>query len=218
LIDAQRAVSGVAHSSTQYTQEFTMKHLVKITAVSTLALMAGFTNAADTTAQQVEIYFGTVPSVTDAAQLAAVPVPNAANRSGAKAALAAAGPAPALSSLQISNLGSSNVGWEGIAAAQTTTTYDHGGAQLRVVTDEFGYGNVPVARYNGSVLPSSTNYLTQTICWNGSAYVLPCSAGQTVVGWRKYWNLDGKQNGLFSYQNTSTNSPFNTLSDSISIL
>ena len=132
-----------------------MKNFVKITVVSALALMAGFTHAADTTAQQVEIYFGTVPSATDAAQLATVSVPSAAKRSGAKAALAAAGPAPALSSLQISNVGSSNVGWESITAAQTTTIYDHGGAQLRVVTDEFGYGNVP-------------------------AYVLPCSAGQTA--------------------------------------
>jgi hypothetical protein len=195
-----------------------MNHFVKTTVVSALAFMAGFAHAADTTVQQVEIYFGTVPSSTDAAQMATVPVPSAANRSGAKAALAAAGPAPALSSLQISNVGSSNVGWESITAAQTTTVYDHGGAQLRVVTDEFGYGNVPVARYNGSVLPTSANYLTQTICWNGSAYVLPCSAGQTVVGFRKYWNLDGKQNGSYSYQNTSTNSPWNTLSDSISIL
>ena len=195
-----------------------MKHLVKITAVSALAFMAGFAHATDTTVQQVEVYFGTVPSASDAAQLATVPVPNPVARSGAKAALAAAGPAPALSYLQITNVGSSNVGWEAIAASQTTTAYDHGGAQLRVVTDEIGYGNVPVARYNGGVLPASANYLTQTICWNGSAYVLPCSAGQTVVGYRKYWNLDGKQNGSFSYQNTSTNSPWNTMSDSISIL
>lgn len=111
-----------------------------------------------------KVFRSSVPSSTDAAQMATVPVPSAANRSGAKAALAAAGPAPALSSLQISNVGSSNVGWESITAAQTTTVYDHGGAQLRVVTDEFGYGNVPVARYNGSVLPASANYLTQTIC------------------------------------------------------
>ena len=98
-----------------------MNHFVKTTVVSALAFMAGFAHAADTTVQQVEIYFGTVPSSTDAAQMATVPVPSAANRSGAKAALAAAGPAPALSSLQISNVGSSNVGWESITAAQTTT-------------------------------------------------------------------------------------------------
>jgi hypothetical protein len=126
--------------------------------------------------------------------------------------------AAGLSYLQVSNVGSSSVGWETISASQATTAYDHGGVQLRVATTEIGYGNVPVARYNGSVLPSSANYLTENICQSGSTYVIPCAVGQTIVGFRKYWNLDGKQNGSFTYQNTSTNSPWNTVNDSISIL
>ncbi|WP_083799637.1 DUF4879 domain-containing protein [Lautropia mirabilis] len=41
--------------------------------------------------------------------------------------------------------------------------------------------------------------------------------GQSVVGYRRYWKLGGNQRGAFSYQNTSMNSPWNTMSDSIYI-
>lgn len=41
--------------------------------------------------------------------------------------------------------------------------------------------------------------------------------GQAVVGYRRYWKLDGNQRGTFFYQNTSMNSPWNTMSDSIYI-
>lgn len=194
-----------------------MPPLIKTTVISVLALMAGSTHAADATARQLDIHFGLVPGVNDARHLATLPVPGSAGRPGARGAFVASGFAPALSYLQISHIGSSQIGWEAIGAAQTTTAQDHGGAQLRVVTDELGYGHVRVARFNGGVLPIAANHLTQRICWNGSAYVLSCSAGQTVVGFRRYWKLDGKQNGSFSYQNSSTNPPWNTMSDSISI-
>ena len=93
-------------------------------------------------------------------------------------------------------------------------------ADTNLLPVEVYFGTVPRARDSEqlSTVPASANDLTQTICWKGSAYVLPCSAGQTVVGHRKYWNLDSKQNESFSYQNTSTNSPWKTMSDSISIL
>lgn len=194
-----------------------MPHLIKTTVISVLALMAGSAHAADATARQLDIHFGLVPGVNDTRHLGTLPVPGSASRPGARGAVVATGSAPALSYLQISNIGSSQVGWEAIGAAQTHTAQDHGGAQLRVVTDELGYGHVRVARFNGGVLPISANHLTQRICWNGSAYVLSCSAGQTVAGFRRYWKLDGKQNGSFSYQNSSTNPPWNTMSDSISI-
>jgi hypothetical protein len=167
----------------------------------------------------------------DSHHLATLPPPSTATRSeendaknskeakGANEAVALSGPAPALSYLQVAFVGSSNVSgfWETIAPSQFSTVQDHGGVQLRVVTDELGYGNARVALFNGAVLPASANYQTQSFCWNGSQYTTACTPGQIIYGFRRYWNLDGRQGGSFYYQNTSTNSPFNTLSDTISI-
>jgi len=125
--------------------------------------------------------------------------------------------APALSYLQINYVGSSNAGWEGVSGSQSITVADHGGVILRIITEELGYGSTPVATWNGGVVPLSKNYQIDTIFvnWAGTGYDIPCLAGQTVVGFQKYWNFDGYQSGSFYYQNQSTNSPGNTMSDSM---
>jgi hypothetical protein len=127
--------------------------------------------------------------------------------------------APPLTYLQISAVGSSLVGWEVFNNTyQTITDYDHGGSQMRVETVELGYGSNRVAKVNGGVLPSSANYLTINICQDIYGQLnTTCSAGQVIVGFFRYWNLDGYQNAYFTYQNTSTNSPWNTMSDAMSI-
>lgn len=191
--------------------------MLKRAATLAILLSCALTHAQERVVQAAETFFGSITSAEDSARLTILPVPISIARLGPPARVTQAA-APALSFLQIAFVGSSNIGWESITALQTMTSNDHGGVQVRVVTEEIGYGNLPVARFNGSVLPKSKNYLTETICWNGNTYVFPCSAGQTVVGFRKYWNLDGYQIGSFSYQNKSTNSPWNTMSDSISIL
>ena len=197
---------------------FDLKKILAVTAVlaaATAAQAAGKAVLAtppvneQTVVHQAQTHFGNPPGSVEA--------PKAITLPGAPKGGVTRGPAPGLTYLQISYVGSSNIGWEQTPDGLYTTVYDHGGAQLRVVTDELGYGNLMVARMNGSVLPSSAQYSNSTICWNGYSYVTPCSAGQTVAGWRRYWNLDGYQSGTFSYQNTSTNSPFNTMSDWINI-
>lgn len=133
--------------------------------------------------------------------------------------LVQAAPAPPLSYVQIRFIGSSNYpSYEPIADNQLSTVIDHGGPALRAVTVEVGYGNPTLARatINGVALPRSANYLTVPFC-NLSNFLASCSAGQTVVGFVNYWNLDGYQSGIFTYQATSTNSPFNTLSDRLTI-
>ncbi len=127
-----------------------------------------------------------------------------------------AGPAPALSSLEVRYVGSSNQGWEPIAASQLLTTRDHGGPQLRALTVEGGYGRTPIAFMNGVRLPSAARYLSEPIC-DASNFLAACRAGQTVIGWRHYWNLDGYQSGRFSSQNTSIVFPFRTLTDAVNI-
>ncbi len=56
---------------------------------------------------------------------------------------------------------------------------------------------------NGGVLPSSARYASTPVCVTGGYYTWPCTAGQTVVGFLNEYNLDGYQNGIFKYQNTS---------------
>ncbi|CDG83669.1 YolA family protein [Janthinobacterium agaricidamnosum] len=127
-------------------------------------------------------------------------------------------PAPALSRVAIYAVGSSNCDWEYMTIlGQLSTTCDHGGQLLRVAVQEIGYGASPFAWMNGGLLPQSANYTNQSICIVGNNYVWPCPAGYTVVGWMKYYNLDGQQSGKFQFQDTSINAPFNTLSTSILI-
>lgn len=135
----------------------------------------------------------------------------------AASAQIAAAPAPALSYVHVRVVGSSTQGWEFVSENQLSTTKDHGGSQLRAVTVEIGYGHSPAAKMNGSLLPQSANYLTTTFC-NYSNFLQACNPGETVVGFVRYWNLDGYQNGNFWYGNTSTNSPWNTLDDNMTIL
>jgi hypothetical protein len=129
------------------------------------------------------------------------------------------GPAPPLTRVMVYAVGSTQYGgWEYMTTiGQQGTVGDHGGAQLRVVVQEIGHGNVPLAYMAGSMLPDSANYQNDTICISGNYYVSPCPVGGIIVGHYRYFNLDGWQDNIFQYQNTSMNSPFNTLSTSIYI-
>ncbi|OOV87893.1 DUF4879 domain-containing protein [Oceanospirillum linum] len=61
-----------------------------------------------------------------------------------------------------------------------------------------------------SLLPKSANYQDEMLCLQLTGYLDYCSPGQTVAGYLRYYNLDGNQNGQFSYQSTSANFPNNT--------
>jgi hypothetical protein len=124
--------------------------------------------------------------------------------------------APALTYVQVRYVDSSDQGQEAIADSATSTTKNHGGAQLRVLTVEMGLGNNRVATINGSVLPATANYSTTPFC--SLSFTTPCSVGQTVVGQTRWWKIDGYQSGTFSYRTTSVNSPYNTLTDTLTIL
>ncbi|MDC0713648.1 DUF4879 domain-containing protein [Stigmatella sp. ncwal1] len=127
-------------------------------------------------------------------------------------------PAPPLTYLQVYAVGSSNQGWEYPDPSVYATSLDHGGSVLLVVVLEVGYGFSRFAKMNGSQLPSSANYLDEALCWNAYGQLAYCSAGQTVAGWLRYYDVSGYQSGSFTYQNTSTNSPWNTMYDQITIL
>ncbi|WP_366144632.1 YolA family protein [Idiomarina sp.] len=126
-------------------------------------------------------------------------------------------PAPPLTDMWVYAVGSSDCGWEETAGLSVTTC-DHGGTQLRVAILEIGYGSNEIAWMNGGQLTNSDQYSSTPVCVTGGYYSWPCSAGQTVVGYLNEYSVDGYQNGIFKYQNTSTNSPWNTMSVQISIL
>ena len=110
-------------------------------------------------------------------------------------------PAPALSQVKVIGVISSKYpNWESIPQGNLSTQQDHGGPQLCVQTQEVGYGTNQIAQFNG-------NRLTQ----RSSAPTL--GAGRVVTGWTRVWCYQGSfTSGTFTFQATSINFPWNTLS------
>lgn len=123
------------------------------------------------------------------------------------------GPAPGITYFQVYAVGSSNIGWEYTGASQTSTVYDHGGAQLRVAVLQCGYG---VA--NGSLSGTAgTRYLTQNLCGSCSS-LHNCVAGETISAFLYYFSFDGMQGGGFSAYSNSLGVPYGTATDAINVL
>ena len=146
------------------------------------------------------------------------PTTTAQSASQSSAVIKPQASAPPLTSVAIYAVGSTQYGGYEYTYGDYTTTGDHGGAQLRVAFEEWGYGQGRVAKFNGAVLPSSANYLSQPICGGTPASPnLSCPAGSTAIGFLQYYNLDGNQSGTFQAQSTSINTPIRTYSTSIVI-
>jgi hypothetical protein len=151
-------------------------------------------------------------------QINPIPALSAGNTNeGEESSLSTRSPAPPLTELYIYAIGSSNCDWESTLNLSTTKC-DHGGSQLRAAVLEIGYGSNSIAWMAGGILPSSAMYGSTPVCVINGYYDWPCLPGQTVVGFLNEYTLDGHQNGIFKYQNTSTNSPWNTMTKQISIL
>lgn len=117
-----------------------------------------------------------------------------------------AAPAPPLSYLQVLAVQSANSPfWEYPPSSQFTTTVDHGGSWLLIATEEYGYGQSRIAKFNGVTVPQhSSQALTDS--------------GGTIIGWIRTWRVTGPiTSGQFTYQSTSINSPWNTMSDWINV-
>lgn len=123
------------------------------------------------------------------------------------------GPAAGISYYQVYAVGSSNIGWEYPSASQTTTTYDHGGAQLRVVTLQYGYGNQNGATLNAT---AGIHYRQDALCGPLSALYY-CNVGDTITGYLDYYSFDGLQGGYYSSSSSSVASPYGTWTDNIYI-
>ncbi|WP_245566394.1 DUF4879 domain-containing protein [Tuberibacillus calidus] len=114
--------------------------------------------------------------------------------------------APPLTYLQVYAAISTNYPqYEYFNENQLSSVQDHGGAEMYIVTVELGYGNRPVAKFNGGQLTETQN---QYIDLDGDSI---------IDGWFRWWDASGSESGTFTYQNTSTNYPWNTMYDSINI-
>ena len=127
------------------------------------------------------------------------------------------GAAANLSHMGIYAVYSPQAGVEYIGMFDHETRNEHGGGVLIIVTREIGYGGAPLALFNNKRLPPSANYHTQPICVRHAHYVTPCKAGETSVGFFRYWQISNKQSGTFFYQNVSSNAPFNTVRQRVNI-
>ncbi|MFT4926058.1 MAG: hypothetical protein ACI8WB_002156 [Phenylobacterium sp.] len=123
------------------------------------------------------------------------------------------GPASGVSYYEVYAVGSSNVGWEYPSAAQTSTSYNHGGSILRMAVIQYGYGNPNQATMNGSSKSISSS---EVLCGSMSSLHI-CGTGETVTGFLYYFDFSGQSNGQFVTSSNSIASPFGYWSDSIYI-
>jgi hypothetical protein len=102
-----------------------------------------------------------------------------------------------------------------------TTPSKHGGTYILVYIWEIGYGVGEIASQGGNALTSAYLISKLPICISGTSYVTTCGNGQTVVGYQYGWNVthyvEGNYGNLFAAQDTSINSPFNTIRTSFTI-
>ncbi|MBK5416239.1 DUF4879 domain-containing protein [Pseudomonas sp. TH31] len=130
----------------------------------------------------------------------------------APAVLAAS--APPLTSVQVLKVQSAACGIENISDGQEQTKCDHGGANIKVYVLEMGYGRVPHAGIDGF----SVDGMQAKVCAYGNGNLTECSGAATkIVGTLYIYDLGGKQEGTFTFSNTSINAPGNTLSTALYI-
>jgi len=103
------------------------------------------------------------------------------------------GSAAALTYLEVTGAISTNSGdIETFSDDQWWSEIDHGGAELYIRTKEIGIGFSPVARMDGNKLTQVYRYaLTNT--------------NNVVIGYERWWDASGYEEGKFTYQNRSTN-------------
>ncbi|MHA3738110.1 DUF4879 domain-containing protein [Pseudomonas sp. Eth.TT006] len=125
----------------------------------------------------------------------------------APAALAAS--AQPLTQVKVIKVQSPACGLEDIADGQTQTQCNHAGPSIKVYVLEIGYGqNQPQATLDGF----EVNGTRAPVCAFDNGNLTECTPGRNTVGSLYTFDLAGKQEGTFSFSNTSINAPRNTLS------
>ncbi len=118
---------------------------------------------------------------------------------------ASAGPAPALTSLNVLKVESELGGVEYVSPNNLSTIKDHGGSYLYIYTREMGYGHLPFAKMNGEKAKEV------------SSTMIDVNGDRIIDGWERKWDVSGNQSGRFEYENTSTNYPWNKMYTALNI-
>ncbi|MBV4486667.1 YolA family protein [Pseudomonas sp. SWRI153] len=130
------------------------------------------------------------------------------------APVALAASAEPLSQVKVIKVLSSTCGLEDIGNTQPQTQCNHNGPSVKVYVLEVGYGqNQPHATLDGF----EVNGTRAPVCAFDNGNLTECTPGSKTVGSLYTFDLAGKQQGTFSFSNTSINAPRNTMSTQLYI-
>lgn len=130
---------------------------------------------------------------------------------GAQTAVAAS--APPLSEVKVLKVESPGCGFEDITEGQAQTRCNHSGPSIKVYVLEVGYGRQPHVALDGF----EVNGTRSKVCAFNNGNLTDCTERTKMVGYLYIFDLAGKQEGTFTFSNTSTNAPGNTMSTQLYI-
>jgi len=131
---------------------------------------------------------------------------------GVPAALAAS--APPLSEVKVIKVQSASCGLEDITDGQVQTRCDHSAPGIKVYVLEIGYGqSQPQAALDGF----EVNGTRSPVCAFDNGNLTECTPGSKTVGSLYTFDLAARQEGTFTFSNTSINAPRNTMSTQLYI-
>jgi hypothetical protein len=127
---------------------------------------------------------------------------------------ASAASAPPLTQVKVLKVESPGCGFETIAEGQAQTRCDHAGPNIRIYVLEVGYGrSQPHVTLDGFEVDGTRT----PVCAYENGNLTDCAQRTKVVGNLYIFNLAGRQEGTFTFSNTSINAPGNTLSTQLYI-
>ena len=130
---------------------------------------------------------------------------------GAQSAWAAS--AAPVSQVQVLKGESPACGFESISPGQVKTGCDHTGPNIKVYVLEVGYGRRAQVGLDGF----EVNGTRTPVCAFDHGNLTECTVGRKTVGYLYVFDLAGKQEGTFTFSNTSINAPGNTMSTQLYI-
>ena len=131
--------------------------------------------------------------------------------SGAQTASAAS--APPLTQLKVLKVESPACGFEDIAEGQEQTRCNHSGPHIMIYVLEVGYGREAHVGLDGF----DVNGTRAPVCAFTNGNLTDCTVGMKTVGYLYVFDMAGKEQGTFTFSNTSINAPRNTLSTQLYI-
>lgn len=119
----------------------------------------------------------------------------------------AASAAP-LSQVKVLKVESPNCGFEDISEGQSQTRCNHSGPNIKIYVLEVGYGRQPQVALDGFEVDGTRT----PVCAFNNGNLTDCTVGKKTVGYVYVFDMAGKQEGTFTFSNTSINAPGNTMS------